>query len=107
MIVTQVPKAPFYLLLGFSATYVILGIYLAIVAYRASSAEVWELATQLSLSAIVAAAFDREVQPEDNKEPKRGDDAVASEGTVAKEEKLVRVAGDSGKGWRFTVQEDA
>ncbi len=105
IIVTQVPKVPFYVLLGFSGAYVVLGLCLTYVAYRASSRDTWELANQLSLPAFVAGAFNREAgAAEAAKEEKDGDEKVLRENDVNKEDKRVRVAGDSG-GWRYTVQE--
>jgi hypothetical protein len=59
MLVTQVPTLPLGLLLAFGLAYVVLGVWLGIVAYRAatSSAEIWALARGLGHPAIVAAAL--------------------------------------------------
>ena len=72
MLVTQVPKLPLALLLAFSLAYVVLGIWLGVVAYRAasSSPDIWALAAGLSLPAIVAAAF-RFPPDEDNAQAHR------------------------------------
>ena len=57
MIVTQVPKLPLCLLLAFSLSYIVLGVFLGFAAHRSSSAEVVALASELSIAAIVAAAL--------------------------------------------------
>jgi hypothetical protein len=108
MLVTQVPTLPLGLLLAFSLAYVVLGVWLGIVAYRAAtcSPEIWALATDLSLSAIVAAAFRFPAGDDDAKvQADIKDDEEGSVDTKAAHEteiKRVRTAGSS-KGWAYTI----
>jgi hypothetical protein len=110
MIVTQVPKRPLGLLLAFSLSYIVLGVFLGFAAHRSSSAEVFALASELSLAAIVAAAFrvpasesaDSKMQSE---ETNRERNAVA--GGPVQKCKRVRTAGSHEEGWGYTVSESA
>jgi hypothetical protein len=106
MLVTQVPTLPLGLLFAFSLAYVVLGVWLA---YRAanSSPEIWALATDLSLPAIVAAAFRFPAGDDDAKvQADIKDDEEDSVDTKAAHEtkiKRVRTTGSSEKGWAYTI----
>ena len=119
MLVTQIPKLPRGLLLAFSLAYIILSIWLGIVAYRAasSSSEIWALATGLSLPAIVAAAFrfppgedDAKVHVDFTKDEESSDTARGAveiesklvKGAVETKSKPVRTAGSPETGWTCT-----
>jgi hypothetical protein len=111
MIVTQVPKLPLCLLLAFSLSYIVLGVFLGFAAHRSSSAEVLALASGLSLAAIIAAACrdpvsksaDSKMQPE----KMDGEGNAVAEGPVEKQCKRVTTAGSHEKGWAYTVSDVA
>jgi hypothetical protein len=111
MIVTQVPKLPLWLLLGFSLSYIVLGVFLGFAAHRSFSAEVQALASKLSLAAIVAAAFrDPVSESADSKmqsEKTDGERNAVAESPVQKNGKRVMTAGSDEKGWPFIVSEIA
>jgi len=106
MIVTQVPKLPLGLLLAFSLSYIVLGVFLGFAAHRSSSAEVCELASKLSLAAIVAAAFRVPVsESADLKMQSEETDGERNGSLVGKKRKRVGTAGSSEKGLGFAVLE--
>jgi hypothetical protein len=103
MLVTKVPKIPLGVLLAFSLTYSVLGLVLGIAAYRASSTEVWALATELSLSALVAAAF------ETGDGEKAGDRSASTEGdgvsgSHGKGGGRIWTVSKPGKGWGYGLR---
>jgi hypothetical protein len=107
MIVTQVPKLPLALLLAFSLSYIVLGVFVGFAAHRSSSAEVWALASELSLAAIVAAAFrvpvsesaDSKMQPEKTD----GERNAVAGSPVENKCKQVMTAGSLEEGLRFEI----
>jgi hypothetical protein len=109
MIVTQVPKLPLCLLLAFSLSYIVLGVFLGFTAHRSSSAEVQALASELSLAAIVAAAFKVPASrsADSNTPLERTDEegSAVAESPVDKTCKRVMTAGSGEKGWPFTESE--
>jgi hypothetical protein len=107
MIVTKVPKLPLGLLLAFSLSYILLGVFLGFAAHRSSSAEVCALASELSLAAIVAAAFRAPVSesPDSKMRTEKADggrNAVA-ESPVRKICKRVRTADSLQNGWGYVA----
>jgi hypothetical protein len=116
MLVTQVPKMPLGLLLAFSLAYVILGIWLGIAAYRAArfSPDIWALATDLSLPAIVAAAFgfstgedEAKAAQADTNTTNHEKSSAAAGGANDPKIPRVRTADSSENGWAYTVSHDA
>jgi hypothetical protein len=103
MLVTKVPVAPLAVLLAFSLTYVVLGVFLGIAAYRASSADVRALAAGLSLSALVATAFDVEKEGKPGAEMVSEKDAVVREIVGGKGTGRIRTVLQPGKGWRYSL----
>jgi hypothetical protein len=109
MIVTQVPKLPLCLLLAFSLSYVVLGVFLGFAAYRSSSAEVQALASELSLAAIITAAFrvavSKSADSKMQSEKTDGEGNAVTRGPVEKKSKRVMTASSPENGWPFTVSE--
>jgi len=111
MIVTQVPKLPLGLLLAFSLSYIVLGVLVGFAAHRSSSAEVWALASDLSLAAIVAAAFrvpvsesaDSKMQPEKTD----GEHNAVVGSPIERKCERVMTAGSHKKGWGYTASNTA
>ena len=110
MLVAKISQIALAVLVGCSLAYALLGLVLAVVAYRASSVDVRDLAARLSLAGLTAAAFDdtNQTTPHNrnryrNRTSKKEGNAVFDETEAADETRRVGITGDERNGYRFKV----
>ena len=103
LLVAKVPKAALGALIACSLAYTILGLGLGIAAYRASATDVRDLAAQLSLAGLTAAAFDdkHSFTSERGEVTKGG--AVFNEKLNRRETRRVLIDGSPERGYEFRV----
>lgn len=103
LLVAKVPKAALGALIACSLAYTLLGLGLGVIAYRASATDVRDLAAQLSLAGLTAAAFDEKhsFTSEHRGEAKGG--VVFNEKLNRRETKRVLIDGNPERGYEFRV----
>ena len=102
ILVAKVPKAALGALITCSLAYAFLGLGLGIAAYRASATDVRDLAAQLSLAGLTAAAFDDKHSFTLQREATKNS-VVFNEKLNRRETKRVLIDGNPERGYEFRV----
>jgi hypothetical protein len=103
LLVAKVPKAALGALITCSLAYTMLGIGLGIAAYRASATDVRNLAAQLSLAGLTAAAFDEKSSFTSERRGQAKGVMVFNEKLNRRETKRVLIDGNAQRGYEFRV----
>jgi hypothetical protein len=102
ILVAKVPKAALGALIACSLAYTLLGLGLGIAAYKASATDVRDLAAQLSLAGLTAAAFDDKHSFTLQREATKNG-VVFNEKQNRRETKRVLIDGNPERGYEFRV----
>jgi hypothetical protein len=103
LLVAKIPKAALGALITCSLAYTILGLGLCLAAYRASATDVRDLAAQLSLAGLTAAAFDEKHSFTSRRNDETKGSVVFNEKLNRRETKRIMVDGNPEKGYEFRV----
>jgi hypothetical protein len=102
-LVAKIPKAALGALIACSLAYTILGLGLCFAAYRASATDVRDLAAQLSLAGLTAAAFDEKHSFTSERRGETKGSVVFNEKLNRRETKRIMVDGNPENGYEFRV----
>jgi hypothetical protein len=103
LLVAKVPKAALGALIACSLAYTLLGLGLGVAAYRASATDVRDLAAQLSLAGLTAAAFDEKHSFTSERRGTAKGGIVFNEKLNRRETKRVLIDGNPERGYEFRV----
>lgn len=103
LLVAKVPKAALGALIACSLAYTVIGLGLGIAAYKASATDVRDLAAQLSLAGLTAAAFDEKHSFTSERRGKANGSVVFNEKLNRRETRRVLIDGSPEKGYEFRV----
>jgi hypothetical protein len=103
LLVAKIPKAALGALIACSLAYTILGLGLCLAAYRASATDVRDLAAQLSLAGLTAAAFDEKHSFTSARRGETKGSVVFNEKLNRRETKRIMVDGNPESGYEFRV----
>ena len=103
LLVAKVPKAALGALITCSLAYTILGLGLGVATYRASATDVRDLAAQLSLAGLTAAAFDEKHSFTSERRGEAKSGVIFNEKLNRHETKRVLVDGNPERGYEFRV----
>ena len=103
LLVAKVPEAALGALLACSLAYTILGFGLGLAAYKASTTDVRDLAAQLSLPGLTAAAFEDRTATLSGSGSGMRSDSIFSEKLTRKSTRRVVVDGNPENGYEFRV----
>ena len=102
-LVAKVPKAALGALIASSLAYTIVGLGLGIAAYRASATDIRDLAAQLSLAGLTAAAFDEKHSFTSARGQQTHGPVVFNEKLNRRETRRVLIDGNPERGYEFRV----
>jgi hypothetical protein len=103
LLVAKVPKAALGALIACSLAYTLLGVGLGFVAYKASATDVRDLAAQLSLAGLTAAAFDEKHSFTSERRGEAKGGVVFNEKLNRRETKRIMIDGNPENGYEFRV----
>lgn len=103
LLVAKIPKAALGALIACSLAYTLLGLGLGFVAYRASATDVRDLAAQLSLAGLTAAAFDEKHSFTSERRGEAKSGVVFNEKLNRRETKRIMIDGNPENGYEFRV----